>query len=453
MSAELVFQVLFAAGIVAAGGALLAGALAWVGRTPLLIVTSALGAAAAAAWTLFALRPSTALALSAGGLTACLLASTGALPLAKAIRRSRRLDAELERVEGQLRTVIEQLTGEAEADLERVLARARADSISRLADEERRIAEERRREVVEREEVAQAALSKALVETQRRIEAKLASWSEDLDRAQQNLTAQLDRIDERQRELIADAEKRVAADVERLVETSDEQRTAHARLRQDLASAAEQLVAESTAELEHHTLERRRALQEVAERLRRRERELHQKIEREETEAAQRIQSGFADVERRALEQLERSIERATTRYAEAAEVQFDETIRGAREDAARRLSRELDRAVESFSREAATVLAERLAQIGDAGAQRLEKRLSAVAAGIERQREELFAGVEERILQAEADLRRRLQTIVADAEGERGVLEARLEELVRRVEEAASAARNRPAPERQRIR
>ena len=62
--------------------------------------------------------------------------------------------------------------------------------------------------------------------------------------------------------------------------------------------------------------------------------------------------------------------------------------MRSAREEAATRLSRELDRAVETFARQADAVFAERLAQVGDAGQQRLEQRLRQAQNAFERQRE-----------------------------------------------------------------
>ena len=103
------------------------------------------------------------------------------------------------------------------------------------------------------------------------------------------------------------------------------------------------------------------------------------------------------------------------------------------REDAAQRLSRELDRSVEVFAREAETVLAERLAHVGDAGAQRLERRLTDATNALERQRDEWMSALDGRIAELEADVRRRLEDLGADAEAERAVLEARLQELVRR--------------------
>jgi hypothetical protein len=43
----------------------------------------------------------------------------------------------------------------------------------------------------------------------------------------------------------------------------------------------------------------------------------------------------------------------------------------------------------------------------------------------------------ESRLVQAEQELRRRLDTLSADTEAERAVLEARLRELAKRIEEA----------------
>src|SRR5262249_49373193 len=80
------------------------------------------------------------------------------------------------------------------------------------------------------------------------------------------------------------------------------------------------------------------------------------------------IQSGFADVERRQVEQLTRIVDRTANRLSEAAVEQFSATVKAARDDAAKRLSRELDRAVAQFAHDAQSVLAERLAPGPGAG-------------------------------------------------------------------------------------
>ena len=135
---------------------------------------------------------------------------------------------------------------------------------------------------------------------------------------------------------------------------------------------------------------------------------------------------------------------RTSGRFVDLATHQFDGTIKAAREEAARRLQRELERAVQSFAREGETLLAERMAQLGDAGAMRLEKKLSLVAAGLERQREEFVATLSRRLGEVEADFRERLAALTAEEEAERAALEARLGEIARRVEQTVARAEER---------
>jgi len=141
---------------------------------------------------------------------------------------------------------------------------------------------------------------------------------------------------------------------------------------------------------------------------------------------------------RRQVEQMERIVERATSRYTDEAAQQVANLVKTSREDAARRLSRELDRSVEVFAREAESVLAERLAHVGDAGAQRLERKLEDATKVLERQRDEWLAALDSSIGEVESDVRRRLEELAADAEADRAVVEARLQELLRRVDTAA---------------
>src|SRR5437764_15424533 len=126
---------------------------------------------------------------------------------------------------------------------------------------------------------------------------------------------QLNQLAQRQRQLISDAEMRIAADAERLEAESEQQRAGLVRLRDELARAIQEAVTTGNAELETHAAQRRRALHELNERIRKRERSLTEQIDREEGEAMARIQSSFADVERRQVEQLQRVLDRATTTY------------------------------------------------------------------------------------------------------------------------------------------
>ncbi len=145
----------------------------------------------------------------------------------------------------------------------------------------------------------------------------------------------------------------------------------------------------------------------MGERLRKREHDLQEQIEREQADATQRIAAGLADVEQRQVEALRRSVTRETTRYAEAAAQSFDTTIRTAREESARRLRRELDLSIERFAHEADGALGERVEQIALGTVQKIE-----------------------------AGIRARLEAIASEAEAERELLDRRLVELARRIEE-----------------
>ena len=429
-------QIAFAAAACVAALTLLGVAFDRVQRRLLVAFAALTGVAAVAAWVGFGLRPGTADATAAGGITVAFVAQLAAVKLRDLLRSARRFDDQLARAQGRMNSLIAREADERTAELERTLARARADSASILAEQERRMAEERRAAAAERSRVAEDELGKALTVAQQQVEVRLIAWTDDLERAQRGVADQLAQLAQRQKQLIAEAEARIATDAERLEAESEQQRASLVRLREELARASQEAVAAGTAELEGYASERRRSLHELNERIRKRERQLLELIEREETDATRRIQAGFADVERRQLEQLERILARATSSYSDAATQQFADTVKSSREAAAVRLSRELDRAVQAFAREAQTVLADRLAQVGDAGAQRLERRQAQVAAGLDRQRSEAIEAFEARLLQAEQELRRRLDTLGADAEAERAVLDARLRELAKRIDE-----------------
>ncbi|MDX6511218.1 MAG: hypothetical protein QOE36_722 [Gaiellaceae bacterium] len=446
MHAGFLFEIVFAGAVVLAAVALDASALERLPRLGMAILAGAIGAAAVAAWVAFALDPSARLAVDGGGLLACTLVVLAGIPLSAAIVRNRRVEAEFARAEQRLSALVEKEAVAQASELERTLARARADSLSLLTEEERRIAEARRSSLVEREERAGDDLAIALAGAQRRVEERLAQWNLDLERAQQALDTKLAVLAERQNALITDAESRLRADVGRLEGETEEQREALHRLRLELAKSTEEARAEATAELETQAVERRRAVDELDQRLRRRERVLAEQIEREEADIRQQLKITLSEVARRQTEELERVVGRTVSSFSEAAAVQFSDAIKGAREDAAKRLSRELDRAVQTFVREAQTVLEERMNKVGDAGAQRLEARLAQLGKGFERQRDVFIADLERRLGEVEDDLRARMEGISSDTEAERGVLEARLHELARRIDEAALHAEQRLA-------
>jgi hypothetical protein len=361
--------------------------------------------------------------------------------LHRAKARAKASEAVLADAHAAVAAVVRQEAMEQAAELRGLLERSRADSLSLFAEQERRIADERRRDVAERERVAGEGLAAALAESERRVQERLRGWQEDLERAQRHLEAQLGRLAQRQEQLIAEAEARIEAEASQLVETSDEQRAAVLRLRDELEQAAQQAVAEALDELQSHTVERRRVIEDIAERLRAREAAIAEQIERAEADARTRVDASFADIERRQLEQLERLVERETTRYAEVAAQQFEVALKAAREDAATRLGRELDRAADSYARQADALFAERMNETAHQTNQQLERRIRQAQTSFERQRDEVADSLQERLAEADAELRKTLGAMVADAEAERTVLEARIQELTRRLDELAMQA------------
>lgn len=441
MSLTTGFDVGLAVAIGVAALALAGAALRLFGRVVLLLLSLLVLGGAAGAWVMLALRHNhpRELALAAGGLTGAALACGASLVVAWALARATDTEAHVAAAQERLQEIVDQEAADRAEELERTLARARADSVSLLAEEERRIAEERRTAFGDRERELIASMTGALTETQAQVSQRLADWKRDLDRAADSTKERLAELAERQKLLLEDAGARLQADGERLAAESDAQREAVTRLRADLDKSLEDLLLAARTEVEGEAAERRRALHELEERMRRREKELMERIEREEVEAAQRIRSGFEDVQRRQIEQVARTVERATSAYADEATQQFAALVKSSREDAARRLARELDRAVETFAREAEVVLAERLAHVGDAGAQRLERRLADAAKSLERQRDEWMSALDGRIGELEQDVRRRLEELGSDADAERAVLDARLQELLRRIDATAA--------------
>ena len=427
----------FAVAVVIAAASLAAAAFARAPTRPLRALAAVVVVGAVAAWIAVGFDPRLELVVPAVGITLAAAVEAAALKLQRLLAGTRRVEEQLARAQARLTSLVAQESRDRASELERVLARARAESTSLLGEQERRLAEEHRRAAEERQRQASARMTDELAATQAQVERRLRDWRTDLERAQRTVPEEITRVAQRQRQLISEAEARIVADAERLEAETEQQREGLARLRDELARMIEETIAAGNQELESFGAHRRRALHELNDRIRNRERSLAEQIEREETEAMQRIHATFADVERRQIEQLERIVSRATASYSEAAGQQFSDAIRAAREDAAVRLSRELDRAVQAFAREAESVLAERLSHVGDAGAQRLEKRLDQITSRLERQQHDAIGKFDQRIATAEQELRRRLDLLAADAEAERAVLEARLQELARRIEDA----------------
>jgi hypothetical protein len=412
---ELAFQLAFAAGLMAV--ALSFGALA-LGRAReryLVLLTIVLALAALAATgalmanALHRFADNDPLLLAAGGLAAAAIAELGLVALARGFRRTRDLERLSEAAREDLASFIETEVRERVLELERLLARERANASHQLSEQERRLAEERRGIVERQTERARVELTQAVSAVQERLERRLMAWAADLDRGQRELEAHLTVLSERQRTAMTAYEARLAADTEHVEAVSEEQKVALLKLREALQRLGTEFLEEGRSEIEVHAAERRRALHEVGERVRNRERALREQIEREEGDARSRLASGLADAEKRHLAALDRAFDRAATRLSEYAEKQFDAQIRDSREKAAERLSRELEKGIEQFARQAEQDVAGRISDVARQTADRLQRRIADATRTGEAQHElaadrvrQLFERLEEAIAAAE---------------------------------------------------
>src|SRR3954451_2381862 len=202
-----VMRIVFALGVVLAAVAVVGATLERASERLLYGIIGVLGALATAAWILFALDPSTALAYPAAGLTLCLLVAVGAVGIRRGIFHARKVEGEIARAEARLTAQVTRGADERAAELERVLARARAESLSLIASEERKIVYPRRNAIAEHERASARELNDALADTQRRVEQRIEGGEGDLEHAKASLFAHLQLLSEWQRRLIEEAEE------------------------------------------------------------------------------------------------------------------------------------------------------------------------------------------------------------------------------------------------------
>ena len=373
------------------------------------------------------------LLVTAGGLLVAAVAQASLVVLTRGLRRVRDLEAVGARVRSELEARLEQHTEERKAELERTLARERANASYMLGEQERQLAEERRDTVARQVEHARVELAEAVSSAQERLESRLRAWAADLDRGQRELETQLGQLGQRQKGALDAYDARLRADAERLAAASEEHTKALTQLRSDFERLITQFVEEGQSEIETHAAERRRALHEVSERLRERERSLREQLDREEVEARARVAAGLGDAERRQLAQLERALERAGSRLSENAERSFDAQIKASREKSAERLSRELDHSVEQFVRQAEKEISDRIAELARVTADRMERRMRDVARTAEGQGE--IAA--ERVRQVSE----RLEVALAAAEDRIAAFEAEADERAHAIERGVRAS------------
>ena len=426
----LALEIVFAAGIVVVALSLLGVVLGKASDRLLLVVTLALATGATIAAVALGIdlvdsyTDIDALLLAAGGLAAAAIAEAGLLALNRGLRRMQQTERLADAARDEIHAFAAEESRQRILELERILARERANTSHQLSEQERRLAEERRDTVERQAERARVELTQTVASVQERLEQRLMAWAADLDRGQRELERKLVELGQQQREAVTAYEARLAADAERVDAASEEQRLALTKLREELQRFGSSLLEEGRSEIEIHAAERRRALHEMSERIRSRERALREQLERDETEARGRIAAGLEEAERRHLAALDRAFDRAATRLTEYAEKQFDAQIKASREKAADRLSRELEKAIEQFARQAETDVADRIADMARMTADRLQRRINDVARSAEAQHD--VAAERVRHLAA------RLEETLAAAEERQAALEAEVDASMR---------------------
>ena len=304
--------------------------------------------------------------------------------LARSLRRARASAAKTEAIVADARKSVraaadDEATVQSE-QLRVAIARAHADALSTYAIEERRLSDERRGELAVRERELSEQLAETLAAVERRLEERLRAWEADLERAQRALADEVTALEQVQRQRIAGVEARIETEAAELGTTVEQQRAAAVRLREELESTTKDALAAALEELESQADDRRRAIEDITERLRQHEHAVAEQVDRAESDARARIESAFAELERRQVVELERATAREVDRLSEAGALEFENRMRAIREEAAGRLRDELDKTSETFLRRADLMIADQLQQAANAAAQRLDDRIVELA-------------------------------------------------------------------------
>jgi hypothetical protein len=315
-------------------------------------------------------------------------AVVAALVLAAVLWRSlRRMRARVSRTDElvsearrSVRAAAEEETAAQIEQLRVAISRAHADSQSTFAIEERRLSDQRRGELTVRERELSDRLAGMVAAVERRAEERLRAWEADLERAQRALEGEVATLEQRQRQQIAKVEARIESESTELGTTVDQQRAAAARLRDELEQSAKDALTQALEELQSQAEDRRRAIDDVMERLRQHEHSVAEQVDRAENEARDRIEVAFVELERRQVAELERETAREVERLSAAGALEFENRMKAIREEAAVRLREELDRTTETFLRRADGLIADQLQQAADAASQRLDDRIVELA-------------------------------------------------------------------------
>ena len=316
-----------------------------------------------------------------GALIAAVVLSIGlALGLRRARARAARTDELVADARRSVRAAADEEAATQSEQLRVAISRAHADSLSSYVAEERRLSDQRRGELGVRERELSDRLAELVAAVEQRIEERLRAWEADLERSQNALQGAVTTLEQRLRQRIGDVESKIEAEASELGATVDEQRAAAIRLREVLETSAKDALAQALEELQSQADDRRRAIDDITERLRQHELNVVEQVDRAESDARTRIEVAFGEVERGQVEQIERAIEREVDRRAEASGLEFENRMRAIREEAADRLREELDRTSESFLRRADGLIADQLQRAVEAAAQRLDDRIIELA-------------------------------------------------------------------------
>jgi gas vesicle protein len=312
-----------------------------------------------------------------GGLVVAAIAAVVlALLLRHARARTRRTDEIVADARRAVRAAAEEETAQQIAQIRIAITRAQADSVSAYVSEERRLSDQHRGEFAVRERDLSDRMAEMVAAVERRVEERLRAWEADLERAQRALEGEVTTLEQRQRQRIEEVEARIEAEAYELGTTADQQRAAAIRLREELESSARDALTQALDELQVQTDDRRRAIEDVMERLRQHEHTIGEQVDRAEAEARGRIESAFDEIERRQVAELERETGRQVERLSEAGALEFENRMKAIREEAATRLRDELDHTTETFLRRADGLIAQQLQQAADAATARLEDRI-----------------------------------------------------------------------------
>jgi gas vesicle protein len=325
--------------------------------------------------------------LAAALATAFLLVVVLGVFLRRARASAARTDALVADARRSVRAAAEDEATVQSEQLRVAISRAHADALSTYANEERKLSDDRRGELAVRERELSERLAETLAAVERRVEERLRAWEADLERAQRALAGEISALEQVQRQRIAGVEARIEAEAAELGTTVEQQRAAAVRLREELESTAKDALAQALEELQSHADDRRRAIEDITERLRQHEHAVAEQVDRAESDARTRIESAFAELERRQVVELERATAREVDRLSEAGALEFENRMKAIREEAAGRLREELDRTSETFLRRADLMIADQLQQAADAAAQRLDDRIIELARRFEASR------------------------------------------------------------------